>query len=259
MGIRNRSPNSSRVFRSGHAYGEIRALLARVERKGLCLDLPAGSGVNIPGMRDAGFEPVAADLYPEQAKTSGVRTVTVDFNSPLPFADSSFAAVLCSEGIEHHPAQTRLVQEFARVLEPRGALLITTPNLLNLRARFATMLTGHHSFKRAPVSEVTGLWNAAGSHPYVGHVHMLGYFELRFILLNAGFVLKEVTTAKYSASSVVLAPFLWLPVHLGTRHLFRRYLRDHHDIYREICAHTLSPDLLFGKKLILLAEKEASP
>ena len=255
---KNGRQSRSRIFRSGHAYGEIRALLAEVQRKGMCLDLPAGRGVNLPGIRDAGFEPVAADLYPEDAKTRGVWTVKTDFNSPLPFADGSFAAVLCSEGIEHHPAQARLLQEFARVLQPAGALLITTPNVLNLRARFSTMLNGHYSFKRAPVSEVTGIWKSGGHRPYVGHVHMLGYFELRFILMQAGFVLTEVTTAKYAISSIMLAPFLWLPVRIATTRLFRRYLRGHPEIYREICAHALSPVLLFGKKLIVLAQKAAT-
>ena len=51
------SRSRSRFLRSGHAYGEIRELLAEVEKKGPCLDLPAGSGVNAPGIRAAEMMP----------------------------------------------------------------------------------------------------------------------------------------------------------------------------------------------------------
>ena len=173
----------SKLLRSGHAYDEIRELLRGVERKGLCLDLPAGKGVNWQGIRDAGFEPIEADLYPGRAGPADAHRVKLDFNVRLPFRDGAFAAVLCSEGIEHHPAQGQLISEFHRVLEPGGALLITTPNTLNLRARVSTLLNGHYSFHNGPISEATQLWRAPdGPGTFVGHAHMVGFFELRFVL-----------------------------------------------------------------------------
>jgi len=246
-----------RIFRSGHAWDDIRSLLSEVEPKGLCLDLPAGNGVNIPGIRQAGFEPVAADLYPERVRATDVRRVKADFGRTLPFGDGAFAAVLCSEGIEHCAAQTMLISEFARVLHPGGTLMITTPNVLNLRARLAYLLTGHYSLSRAPVTEVTQLW-AGGGRSYVGHVHVVGYFALRFMLRHTGLAVRRVTTAKYSPSAVCLAPLLWLPVRLATARLLKPRLREHPGVYREIMAHALSADVLFGKKLIILAQKTGS-
>ncbi len=246
----------SRLFRSGHAYDEIRALLAGIEKKGPCLDMPGGRGPNARGIREAGFEPVSGDLSPERSHAAGVPSVRMDWNAPLPFADGRFAAALCSEGIEHHPAQLGLITEFARILQPGGSLLLTTPNVLNLRGRLAAALNGHYSFKRAPISEVTALWKSGDkTRPYVGHAHMIDYFELRFVLRQAGFTLLRVTSAKYALSALLLAPLLWAPVQLATRRLFARVRRSDPAIYREICTHALSPDLLFGKKLIVLARK----
>jgi SAM-dependent methyltransferase len=241
-----------KIFRSAHAYDDIRALLKNVERKGLCLDLPAGRGVNIDGIRAAGFDPVVADLFPGKTKAQGAPCLKVDFIAPLPFAAASFAAILCSEGIEHHPSHTQFIEECSRVLKPGGTLLITTPNILNLRARLAYLLNGNYSFRHKPLSEVTQFWNQT----YLGHVHLIGYFQLRFILRQAGFRLLEVTTGKYSLSALLLAPFLYLPVWLSTTRLFRRSLGEHHQTCREILDHALSHDLLFGKKLILLAQKD---
>ncbi len=168
--------------------------------------------------------------------------------------------MLSSEGIEHCPCQLQLIREFARVLRPGGTLLLTTPNVLNFRARLSYLLNGHYSFARAPVSRATQIWGEPGSDgTYIGHAHVVSYFVLRFMLRLAGFERIRVTSAKYSASSVLLAPLLWLPVRLATGRLLREVARKgHSDAGAEILSHVMSADMLFGKKLILLADK-ASP
>jgi SAM-dependent methyltransferase len=244
----------SRLFREAHAYGDIRDLLAAHEKKGLCLDLPAGKGVNVEGIHAAGFRPIEADLFPSRETARGFPCLKVDFNSPLPFADGCFAAIVCSEGIEHHAAQTWFLGECARVLAPGGALVITTPNILSLRARLSYLCNGNYSFRRTPISEVTQVWGKG----YLGHVHLVSYLVLRFMLKQHGLDLKKVTTAKYSLSSFLLAPFLWVPIWLSTQRLFRRTLRGHAAPLKEILGHLLSADLLFGKKLIVMARKPSS-
>ncbi len=254
------SESSRKVFRSGHAYGEIEDLLRGVERKGLCLDLPAGKGVNLEGIRRAGFEPVEADLYPGEARAKGAKNcVKMDFNRKLPFRDEVFEAVVCSEGIEHHPKQTDFIEEFARVLKPGGSLLITTPNILNFRARWSTLLNGHYTFSRAPISEVTQYWTGPDrTGGYLGHVHMVGYFALRFMLVQSGFDNLRFSTAKYSTSALLLAPLFWLPVRWSTGRLLGKYLSKHPEIRRELLRDACSPELLLGKKLIVLAQKKAA-
>ena len=259
----------AKLFRSGHAYDEIRDLLSAARQRGeaagleppssgrrLCLDLPAGTGVNSPGIREAGYEPVAGDLYPEEAHEGGTPAVRCDFTRSLPFADGSFDAVLTSEGIEHHPAQSWWMTEFARVLRPGGAIVITTPNIFSARARLSTAFNTHYSFRRIPISEVTGIWGERkGCPPYLGHVHMIGYPELRFILAQAGLRVTGVSSAKWSVSSVLIGLLMWLPCWLNTRRLYRRFLKKHPHIADEITRHSLSADLMFGKKLIVCAEK----
>jgi SAM-dependent methyltransferase len=246
-----------RLFRSGHAYQDIEALLSDKGPKGLCLDFPSGKGVNIQGIRNAGFYPIAADLYPGQVSEKGVSWVKATFTRPIPFKAESFAAVLCSEGIEHCATQLQLLYEFARVLKPGGTLIVTTPNTLNFRARLSYLLNGHYTFARLPLTEATQLRSEPGERePHVGHVFLTMYFALRFMLKLAGFEKIEVATAKYSPSSLFMAPFLFVPVWIATRRLLRRALAKHHpDICSEVLAHTLSADMLFGKKLILVAKK----
>ncbi len=251
--VKNRA---RRFLRSGHAYGEIEQLLKSVAEKGLCLDLPAGKGVNYEGIQNAGFTPVEADLFPALAGPPEAWRVKMDFTAGLPLGSASLAAVLCSEGIEHHPAQTSLIREFKRVLKAGGSLVITTPNTLNLRARFSTALNGHYSSRDGVVSEATQFWPAPdGSGTFVGHAHMIDYFELRFILKTNGFEIVQVTTAKFSSTSTWLLPIMYLPVWFSTRRLLKKKLQKHPDIQRELLQAALSMELLLGKKLIVLARR----
>jgi len=48
--------------------------------------------------------------------------------SDLPFADGSFAAVICSEVIEHVPRDEVRLEEMVRVLAPGGSLILGTPD-----------------------------------------------------------------------------------------------------------------------------------
>ena len=59
-----------------------------------------------------------------------MRLVQADATA-LPFADSSFDGVICSETIEHIPHDNKVIKEIARVLRPRGVFVVTVPNLWN--------------------------------------------------------------------------------------------------------------------------------
>jgi SAM-dependent methyltransferase len=70
----------------------------------------------------------------------------------LPFADGEFQAAICSETVEHIPADDAVVAEIARVLRPGGLLVFTIPNLWNLarlidfvkrRSLKVTLMEGH--------------------------------------------------------------------------------------------------------------------
>jgi SAM-dependent methyltransferase len=63
-------------------------------------------------------------------KDSLVSLIQGDATS-LPFPESSFDAVICSETVEHIHDDVAAVNELSRVLRPRGWLFFTVPNLWN--------------------------------------------------------------------------------------------------------------------------------
>jgi dolichol-phosphate mannosyltransferase len=54
----------------------------------------------------------------------------------LPFADGSFACVLCSQVIEHVPKDSGILEELNRVLAPGGRLVLGTPDYANWQWRW---------------------------------------------------------------------------------------------------------------------------
>lgn len=231
------------------AHNLIIEILKNARKTGKILDAPAGAGAISQKLQDAGFEVYAADIAPELFKLSGVHCEKADLNFNLPYEDEYFDCILNSNGIEHLEDQYNFVRECYRILKPNGKLLITTPNILNLKARVAYLLLGFHTFHDRPHNEV-------GAYEGGGHINMASYFDLRVNLHRNGFKIISVSTHMYSATALFfsfLIPFVYVMTY---RSFKREKNREQRVRNQEIVKHVLSADLLFGKKLFVFAEKD---
>ena len=231
------------------AHNLVIEILKKTGKPGKILDAPAGTGTLSKKLQDAGFEVFAADIAPELFKLPGVQCEKADFNYNLPYEDEFFDYILNSNGIEHLEDQYNFVRECFRILKPRGKLLITTPNILNLKARVANLLLGLHTFHDRPHNEVDDYEGG-------GHINMASYFDLRINLHRNGFKIILVTTHMHSTTAMLflfLVPFVYIMTY---RSFKREKNRKQRDKNKDILKHVFSPDLLFGKKLFILAEKD---
>jgi SAM-dependent methyltransferase len=231
------------------AHNKILAITETWEDKGKILDAPAGTGAISKQLHEAGFEVYAADIAPELFKLPGVQCKKADLNFNLPYEDGFFDYILNSNGIEHLEDQYNFVRECYRILKPNGKLLITTPNILNLKARVAYLLLGFHTFHDRPHNEVSDYEGG-------GHINMASYFDLRGNLHRNGFTIISASTHMYSATALLfsfLVPFVYLMTY---RSFKREKNREQRVRNQEIVKHVLSAELLFGKKLFVLAEKD---
>jgi SAM-dependent methyltransferase len=94
---------------------------------GRVLDLGCGVGHSIDLL--APHESVGVDREPSALAGQARETVVADMRD-LPFPDGSFASVVCSHAIEHVPDPERVLSEAARMLEPGGVAVFSTPNRL---------------------------------------------------------------------------------------------------------------------------------
>ena len=74
------------------------------------------------------------------AARRGLTPIRGQVEARLTFRDGSFATVLAAEVIEHVFDTQGVIAELARVLQPRGWLVITTPNLVALSGRAQLVL-----------------------------------------------------------------------------------------------------------------------
>jgi 2-polyprenyl-3-methyl-5-hydroxy-6-metoxy-1,4-benzoquinol methylase len=238
-----------KVFGLQHPHDKVVEIFARYGDHGKLLDAPAGSGIISQKLKESGFDVVAADINPHLICVQGISCERADLNFDLPFSDGTFDYVLCSNGIEHLENPVQFIRESFRILKGKGKLLISTPNILNLKSRLANLLAGFNLFTGRPCNEV---------EEYLGgdHIHLANYYELRTHLHRNGFRILEATTHCYSHRAMLFAP-LYPIVYLATRWAFRRERNlKQRDRNKEILKHVLSADLILGKKLFLMAEKD---
>jgi len=238
-----------KVFGLQHPHDKVVELFTRYGHHGGLLDAPAGTGVISQKLKEVGFDVVAIDINPHLFSVQGIPCGKADLNLDLPFSDGTFDYVLCSNGIEHLENPVHFMRESFRILKERGKFLISTPNILNLKSRLANLLVGFNLFTGRPCNEV---------EDYLGgeHIHLANYYELRTHLHRNGFRILEATTHSYSHRAMLFAP-LYFVIYIATWRSFRRE-RDlkQRERNKEILKQVLSADLILGKKLFLMAEKD---
>lgn len=139
--------------------------------------LDVGSGYSIFHLAqvDWDFDITCCDL--DSAAMEKMRSVAPKFNwvvadaTKLPWENSSFGAVYAGEIIEHVPNPDEALEEWRRVLTPRGILILSTPNRERLLARA--------NGKAIPV------------HPE--HIKEFDMLEMQKILEKHGFEVLKIT------------------------------------------------------------------
>lgn len=207
----------------------------------------------------------SAEADPEYPRS--ITALGGDMEGALPVESKGADIVVCIEGIEHVMDRHKTLHEFRRLLRPGGRLLISTPNLLSLRARLAYACTGQRAF-HSYIDEFTSVWGRSpdGTRTYHGHAFLISYFQLRYSLHHCGFKVKRVLPSNWSPTSMLLLPLVpvvWLSTLLAQRPARARLERmraagsapaNAQPPYSEMMRHLLSPSMLLNATLILEAE-----
>ncbi len=182
------------------------------------------------------------------------------------FATSAFDYVLSREGIEHLEDQMGFLRDCARVIRPGGKIVLTTPNLMHLSARASGFLTGQRNLRRGLMNEIQTPRSRNPRRIYHGHAFMLDYYRARYMMRLAGFDHLEVYTDRWSPTSMAMSPIG--PDSVDGDEIFRGCIRPQRAPPRpspaarrgdrEIIGHVLSPALLYGKRMVIVAERVAS-
>ncbi|CAB4244471.1 2-polyprenyl-3-methyl-5-hydroxy-6-metoxy-1, 4-benzoquinol methylase [Methylacidimicrobium sp. AP8] len=233
-------------------------LRSHLPADGRHLDVGSGSGELIRRLR-AGWQGTSfgCDYTSEWMRLPGQKVEVVDLDkAPLPYPDSFFDAVSCTEVIEHLEDYRRLLREIFRVLRPGGLLVLSTPNILNLKSRLRFLWFG--------------FWNLFGPLSFSrkirvdtdGHITPVHYFYLVHALQEAGFVDIGVSVDRWQRSSLLSLVILYGPLRLFGGAAFRREKGRFGTVSPENEAYVKavnSVPLLLGRTCIIRAKKPLSP
>ena len=173
-------------------------------------------------------------------------------NCTLPYDDDFFDAITFTEVIEHLEDHRKILKEINRVLKKDGILIVTTPNILNMKSRIRFLLVGFYNlFGPLHVKE-------SALHHGGGHINPLSYFYLAHSLLDADFEDIKLTFDKKQKTSVFLLFLLYPLILLGSFFINRKEVRK----YKTIDAHNKnfvyemnSIECLTGRTIIVSARK----
>ncbi len=113
-----------------HSY-KVKLLEFLPKEKSKVLDIGCGSGIMSEKISSLGHDVEGVDVSKEaieKLKERGINGRVADVNKNLPFEDTIFDVVWCSDLIEHIWSPGFLLNESYRVLKKDGILLLTTCN-----------------------------------------------------------------------------------------------------------------------------------
>jgi 2-polyprenyl-3-methyl-5-hydroxy-6-metoxy-1,4-benzoquinol methylase len=205
------SPGVTVASGVGRAERMLRLLAAAVELRDdrlRIVDVGCGDGMATAMVADAvGFDHVVGVDWAEHALHSardrGVVTVRAALEGAgLPLADDSTDVVIFSEVIEHLVATDDAVREIRRVLRPRGALLLSTPNLAAWYNRALLALGVQPVFSEVSLK---GIYGRPGSE-VVGHLRLFTRRALAEFLADNGFRVVDIVGGPYHDVPAPLRP-----------------------------------------------------
>jgi SAM-dependent methyltransferase len=127
------------------------------------LDLGSGYGNLVQQIKKAGIKNVtASDLDTKQFKIPDISCLKINLNKPIKIPHK-YDLITCTEVIEHVHNPYKLLKEIHSLLNPKGILILTTPNNQNIFSRifyllFGNFLTfGHSKANKTHISPIF-LW-----------------------------------------------------------------------------------------------------
>lgn len=135
---------------------------------------------------------------------------------------------------------------------PGGILVLSTPNILNLRSRFRYFSSGFYNLF-GPLK-----LNQSQRAFARGHITPVNWFYLGHALLMTGFGNVKLTTDKYQRRSFPAYALLLGPILLANAIVYRRDQKKYHTVDEQnawLVRLMNSRDLLLGRSVIVSAVK----
>jgi len=149
------------------------------------LDLASGTGAFLARLQDNGFDDLhSIEFVDEKFAIEDIISQSLDLNSDFAFQmNRRFNVVTAIEIIEHLDNPRHLLHQIRLLLEDRGYLLVSTPNISHWLGRITFALTGD-----------LRMFEASQYH-LMRHISPITDTQMRLMLKEVGFDLVDVVRA----------------------------------------------------------------
>jgi SAM-dependent methyltransferase len=212
--------------------------------KGTILDAPSGQGALSKSLETLGFKVFQGDIEIKNILYRNSRCVQLDLNHFLPFKQSTFDYVVCTEGIEHIENPHHLIREFGRLIKDDGYLIVTTPNVMTIKSRLRFLFYSYLDFFKyfGPLPPEAKYTIQEHDHQ---HLNPIFWGEMKFILEKYGFKAERVETNRMVRKWKLIFPLIKWFVKYKTK---KKFPKD--PLY-------LSDILLEGEDLVFVTKKKS--
>lgn len=221
------------------------------EKRGVVADLGCGDGDYSEALTQMGFKVTACDLDVGRFRyRDKIDFKVCDVTKPLPFENNSFDYVVLAEVIEHLRNPYQVMQELSRILRPGGKMILSTPNILNLKSRIRFLFEGSWEYFREPTLD-----NSTNPKAVIFNLHLIPwrYHELEYLLFDSHFGIQTVATSIYDGRGLsFLKPLIEFQLRSKEVNSRKKGGIDYSRINRLL----LSDEILFGRHLIVKAVRE---
>jgi SAM-dependent methyltransferase len=218
--------------------------------RGRILDLGCGWGDYSKRLKDLGFDVLAADIDTKRFRyRDDIQFQYCDITKEMPFPDDCFDHVLLMEVVEHLRNPYQVLSNICRIIKKDGCIILSTPNILNLKSRFRFFFEGSYDYFREPPLD-----QVKNPKEVIFNLHLVPYRyqELEYLLAATGFKIIDIAASICEGYGYGF----FLPVmKLQARLRERRGLKKGGVDYKRINKVLFSKELLFGRHIIIKARK----
>jgi len=220
------------------------------EKRGKVLDIGCGDGDYAYNLKKMGFDVLAADMDIARFRyKSEIDFNKCDLTKELPFEKNTFDFVILAEVIEHLKNPYDVIAQIYKVLKPGGKLVLSTPNILNLKSRVRFLTEGCWEYFRE-----TPLEHSKNPKEVIWNLHLIPwrYHDLEYLLHYNNFSIGDYYASKYEGLYwAFFIPIIYFQLKDKAR---RAYKKGDMNLAR-INKILLSKKMLFGEHLIIKAVK----
>lgn len=241
-------------FKKNQTKDFIRLLVNKyIPKHSSIIEISCGKGHLLKDLKDDGYDVLGTNYSDYVDVEKDIKIINgIDITNPVGLSERKFKCVILSESIQNICNHYKVFQEIEKIIQDDGTIIITTPNINNIKSRLHFLFTGFFKIK----------WNFIGfdvpyEESFCYHNHPVHIPTDIYYILKSNLEPVSVCGFNKKIKSIFLYMLLAIPILIMTKYNIKKkepYLsRSHYS--QELSEIMTSFDILTSERLCLVLKK----